>query len=88
MDVSSALEDWLPLSTPLPWGVAFDGVTKTHSVVARTPEGAPRLNNAGVQIVIAQGLTQPDALVLIALRERYRNPKKQQRESGIVRSFE
>lgn len=76
MSVEGSLEDWIAYSTPLPWGVAFEPESKTYRIVARTPDGAPRVDTAGEQVVVAKGLSQPDALVLIALRERYRRDGK------------
>ena len=72
MSADASLEDWIGFATPLPWGLAFEPATKTYRIVAHTPEGSPRVNAAGDQIVVACGLSQPDALVLIGLRERYR----------------
>jgi hypothetical protein len=76
MSVDGSLEEWMAFATPLPWGLAFEPATKTYRIVAHTPEGSPRLSPSGDQVIVAQGLTQPDALVLIALRERYRRSDK------------
>jgi len=66
--VRKLFEQWLPTTTPVPWGVAHDRDTDTYSIVGRDPEGRPRLDENGKQVVIAHGLTRSDAAMLVQLR--------------------
>ena len=64
----SLYRQWLIDTTPAPWGVAHDRETGTYKIVARDADGYPRLDQRGVQIVIAEGLTRSNAAMIVQLR--------------------
>ena len=64
----SLYRQWLIDTTPAPWGVAHDREAGTYKFVARDAEGRPRLDQRGVQIVIAEGLTRSNAAMIVQLR--------------------
>jgi hypothetical protein len=66
--VKSLFRQWLLDTTPAPWGVAHDRETGTYTIVARDAEGRPRMDQRGVQIVIAEGMTRSDAAMIVQLR--------------------
>ena len=66
---ASFIREWLPHTTRLPWSVAHDTFSGGFRIVGQLADGRPRCDATGRQIVVASGLTQPDAFVLVALRE-------------------
>ena len=88
MSIEGSIEQWIGFSTALPWGMAFEAETNTYKIVAHTPDGQPRIAADGKQVVVARGLTQPDALILIGLRERYRSADNPRTHSKVLRIVE